>query len=90
MSQRQKRLIITAMFAGILCVASLASAAENTITNPVAPNGHDPWIIHAAKHRGGKWDRNARMQPFTWDRQGNPRFDRPVDEGVAIPSPAED
>jgi len=56
-----------------------------------SPDGRQDWIVyHAARHRGAKWNRNTRMQPFTWDRQGNPCCERPVDEGVAIPSPAEE
>ncbi|MHC4251535.1 MAG: glycoside hydrolase family 43 protein [Planctomycetota bacterium] len=55
----------------------------------VSPDGKEPWIIyHAAKRRGAGWDRNIRMQRFTWDEEGRPCFGYPVSEGVEIPAPS--
>lgn len=52
-------------------------------------DGKENWIIyHAAKHKGGGWDRNIRAQKFTFDKDNNPVFGLPVDAGVkmAVPS----
>ena len=55
-----------------------------------SPDGVQDWIVyHAAKHRGAEWNRNIRMQLFTWDGQSNPVFGSPVAEGIAIPAPSE-
>lgn len=55
-----------------------------------SPDGTEDWIVyHAAKRRGSGWDRNTRMQRFTWDVEGNPSFGYPVSEGVPIPAPSE-
>jgi GH43 family beta-xylosidase len=55
-----------------------------------SPDGTEDWIIyHAAKRQGAGWDRNTRMQRFTWDLEGNPCFGYPVSEGVPIPAPSE-
>ena len=55
-----------------------------------SPDGEEDWIVyHAAKHKGAGWNRNTRMQRFTWDTQGNPCFGSPVSEGVEIAAPSE-
>jgi GH43 family beta-xylosidase len=55
-----------------------------------SPDGTEDWIVyHAAKRRGSGWDRNTRMQRFTWDVDGNPCFGYPVSEGVPISAPSE-
>jgi GH43 family beta-xylosidase len=54
-----------------------------------SPDGREDWIVyHAAKRRGSGWDRNIRMQRFTWDAEGRPHFGRPTPEGarLAVPS----
>jgi GH43 family beta-xylosidase len=49
------------------------------------------WIFyHAAKTSGSGWDRNVRMQKFTWDASGYPSFGQPIAEGIAINNPAGD
>ncbi len=54
-------------------------------------DGTEDWIIyHAAKYSGAGWDRNVRMQKFTWSANGNPNFGTPTPEGVNIPSPSGD
>jgi len=36
------------------------------------------WIVyHAAKHSGAGWNRHVRMQPFSWDDEGDPVFGSP-------------
>ena len=55
-----------------------------------SPDDSEDWIIyHAAKFSGAGWDRNTRMQPFTWDTAGDPCFGYPVSEGITIPAPSE-
>ncbi|MFC1560966.1 family 43 glycosylhydrolase [Candidatus Latescibacterota bacterium] len=55
-----------------------------------SPDGIEDWIIyHAAKHRSAGWDRNTRIQRFTWDIEGNPCFGYPVSENVEISAPSE-
>ncbi|MBD8068665.1 family 43 glycosylhydrolase [Bacillus sp. PS06] len=54
-----------------------------------SPDGTEDWIIyHAAKFNGSGWDRNVRMQQFTWNQDGTPNFGTPVATGTlqAVPS----
>ena len=54
-----------------------------------SPDGREDWIVyHAAKRRGGGWDRNVRMQPFGWHADGTPAFGAPVTAGVPLPLPS--
>lgn len=54
-----------------------------------SPDGTEDWMVyHAAKHPGAGWNRNVRMQPFTWDEQGHPVFGSPVPEGVELKVPS--
>ena len=54
-------------------------------------DGTEDWIFyHAAKTSGSGWDRNIRMQRFTWDANGYPSFGQPVPEGVALNIPSGD
>jgi GH43 family beta-xylosidase len=40
-----------------------------------SPDATEDWIVyHAARHKGAGWNRNTRMQRFTWDVDGNPCF----------------
>jgi len=55
-----------------------------------SPDGTEDWIVyHAAQHKGAGWDRNTRMQRFTWDIEGNPCFGYPLSEGVPCAAPSE-
>ncbi len=55
-----------------------------------SPDGTEDWIVyHAAKRPGSGWDRNIRMQKFTWDSYGNPDFGTPIPSGVAFDEPSE-
>lgn len=50
--------------------------------------GPADWIVyHSARQSGAGWDRVVRLQPFTWDEQGDPRFGQPIASGVPIPPP---
>jgi GH43 family beta-xylosidase len=54
-----------------------------------SPDGKEDWIIyHAARHKGAGWDRNVRIQPFTWSSSGEPIFGDPVPEGHELPIPS--
>jgi GH43 family beta-xylosidase len=66
----------------------------NTVFGPghasftTSPDGRENWIVyHAAKAKGSGWDRDVRIQPFGWNRDGSPDFGQPVSPGVAIPVP---
>ncbi len=42
-------------------------------------DGHEYWIVyHAAIHQGSGWQRNVRIQPFTWHSDGSPNFRIPL------------
>jgi hypothetical protein len=54
-------------------------------------DGTQDWIIyHAAKYSGSGWDRNIRMQPFSWTTDGYPQFGQPVPAGAALSVPSGD
>jgi GH43 family beta-xylosidase len=54
-------------------------------------DGAEDWLFyHAATNSGAGWDRNIRMQRFTWDANGYPSFGQPVPAGVALADPAGD
>jgi GH43 family beta-xylosidase len=49
------------------------------------------WIVyHAAKYSGAGWNRNIRMQPFSWSINGYPSFGQPVPAGTPLPIPSGD
>lgn len=51
-------------------------------------DGKEDWIIyHVAKHRGAGWNRQIHIQPFHWDKAGQPDFGRPIAAGTVIPKP---
>lgn len=55
-----------------------------------SPDGKEDWIVyHAAKKKGSGWDRNVRIQKFSWNNDGSPDFGSPVAEGVKIPVPSD-
>jgi GH43 family beta-xylosidase len=54
-------------------------------------DGAEDWIFyHAAKYSGAGWNRNIRMQSFSWSTNGYPNFGQPVSEGIALPVPSGD
>ncbi|MGE5430075.1 MAG: family 43 glycosylhydrolase [Syntrophomonadaceae bacterium] len=54
-----------------------------------SPDGKEDWIVyHAAKKKGSGWDRNVRIQKFSWNEDGTPNFGSPIAEGVKIPVPS--
>jgi GH43 family beta-xylosidase len=51
-------------------------------------DGKEDWIVyHAAKRKGGGWDRDVRAQPFDWDKADSPRFGEPVPPGTPVERP---
>lgn len=51
-------------------------------------DGKEDWIVyHVAKHRGAGWNRQVHIQPFQWDKEGQPDFGKPVAAGVPVPKP---
>ncbi|ERL63734.1 glycoside hydrolase family 43 protein [Schleiferilactobacillus shenzhenensis] len=49
-----------------------------------SPDG-TPWIMyHAAKVKGSGWDRDIRLQPFSWNSDGTPSFGKPEAPGKKI------
>jgi GH43 family beta-xylosidase len=54
-------------------------------------DGLEDWIFyHAAKTSGSGWDRNVRMQRFTWDTNGYPSLSQPIPAGIPINYPSGD
>ena len=56
-----------------------------------SPDGKQDWIIyHAnpASHDGCGDLRSPRIQPFTWNADGSPKFGMPVAPGVELPKPS--
>jgi GH43 family beta-xylosidase len=54
-----------------------------------SPDGREDWIVyHAARRAGSGWDRNIRIQPFTWNPDGTPNLGRPVSPGVPLTVPS--
>lgn len=52
-------------------------------------DGTENWILyHAAKSSGSGWDRNVRMQPFTWNPDDSPNFGTPIPAGVFLNVPS--
>jgi GH43 family beta-xylosidase len=54
-----------------------------------SPNKEEDWIVyHAAKYDNSGWDRNIRMQPFSWNEDGIPNFGVPISTNVKIKVPS--
>ncbi len=48
-------------------------------------DGKRDWIIyHSAKFSGAGWNRDVRMQPFTWNADGSPHFGAPLSPKTPI------
>ncbi len=56
----------------------------------VSPDGKENWIYyHTKKQPTDGWDRDVRLQPFTFDGNGNPYFGEPVKVGELKPPSGE-
>ncbi|KUO63469.1 hypothetical protein APF79_06770 [bacterium BRH_c32] len=54
-----------------------------------SPDLTENWIVyHTAKKKGSGWDRNVRIQKFSFDENGEPAFDKPIDDGLEFNSPS--
>ena len=52
-------------------------------------NGKHYWMIyHDARYSGSGWNRTIRAQPFTWNKNGSPRFGKPLPLDTALLLPA--
>ena len=53
-----------------------------------SPDGQEDWIIYHAHVAQGKRERDVRIQRFTWNPDGSPRFGVPVPPGIRLPVPS--
>jgi len=54
-----------------------------------SPNGKEDWIVyHSKKTTTPGWDRDVRMQSFTWNADGTPNFGTAIAAGVELKRPA--
>ena len=52
-------------------------------------DGSEDWIVyHSKRTTTPGWDRDIRMQRFSWSATGSPHFGEPSRAGVPLPSPA--
>ncbi|MFA7287981.1 MAG: GH92 family glycosyl hydrolase [Melioribacteraceae bacterium] len=55
-----------------------------------SPDLTENWIVyHTAKKKGSGWNRNVRIQKFTFDDNNEPKFGKPIDDGLLFDSPSE-
>lgn len=54
-----------------------------------SPDGKEDWIIYHSKisDKPG-WERDVRLQKFTWDKDGLPVFGKPIKPGVPVLKPS--
>lgn len=54
-----------------------------------SPDDTEDWIVyHSKKSIKEGWQRDVRLQPFTWSRDGYPVFGEPVNAGIEIMRPS--
>jgi GH43 family beta-xylosidase len=54
-----------------------------------SPDDTEDWIMyHVAKYNNAGWNREVRMQKFTWHADGTPNLGEPVDPNTPIPLPS--
>lgn len=54
-----------------------------------SPDEKEDWIIyHSKKSKADGWQRDVRLQPFTWTSDGFPDFGVPVEPGAVIKRPS--
>jgi GH43 family beta-xylosidase len=54
-----------------------------------SPDGTEDWIVyHAKTDTAPGWRRVIRMQKYTWDPDGSPRFGAPAPSGQPLPVPS--
>ncbi len=51
-----------------------------------SPDGREDWIVyHCTRFPGSRWDRQVRLQPFTWTADNTPAFGEPTDAMAKLP-----
>lgn len=53
-----------------------------------SPDGTEDWIIYHARNAPGGGSRNARIQKFTWNADGSPKFGVPTKIGYPVQKPS--
>jgi GH43 family beta-xylosidase len=54
-----------------------------------SPDEKENWIIyHSKKSISPGWQRDVRMQPFTWNKDGTPNFGQPIPSGQKMNLPS--
>lgn len=54
-----------------------------------SPDNSEDWMVyHSKKSTAPGWERDVRMQPFTWNTDGTPNFGEPVPAGKTINLPS--
>jgi len=54
-----------------------------------SPDNNEDWIIyHSKKSAAPGWQRDVRMQPFTWNADGTPNFGKPIPAGQKLKLPS--
>jgi GH43 family beta-xylosidase len=72
------------VFAGTGAVYGVGHASFIT-----SPDGSQDWIVyHSKRTTTSGWDRDIRMQRFTWSATGGPVFGAPARAGMPLPKPA--
>lgn len=67
----------TAVFEGTATVHGVGHASFVQ-----SPDGTENWVFyHTKKSEKEGWDRDIRLQPFTFDQSGNPVFGKPAEAG---------
>ena len=72
------------VFQGTTTVHGVGHASFTT-----SPDGTEEWIVyHSKKTTAPGWDRDIRMQEFTWNADGSPNFGTPAEPNhyIALPS----
>ena len=56
-----------------------------------SPDGKEDWIIyHSKKFQNPGWERDVRIQPFTWKSDGTPDFGEAIPAGIVVKLPSEE
>jgi len=54
-----------------------------------SPDGTEDWLVYHAKYfNDNEYNREYRVQKFTWDANDNPLFEHPIPSGVIMPVPS--
>ncbi len=54
-----------------------------------SPDDSEDWMVYHSKiSTSGGWQRNVRIEKFTWNEDGSPKFNTPTPEGTILEKPA--